>query len=209
MRLTTEEFCKAAEKHGLTVNFGVAKTEALQVLRGAGKNKVNCEIKRKKPIIRCCWSRSQDCRAVQAHAQCVRVVVRWALRCRGERRSWRRASFTAVRRGHLLPLGHAIRLEGVQMRWTRKAVKRHRGEGGSETDAQIRAEFSIATVESKIRCRRLGFQAQLHTASPMLRALLQEGVDLIAWQAAQPKASAMPHPAGDVDVWISWLWRTR
>ena len=47
----------------------------------------------------------------------------------------------------------------------------------------------------------------------MLRALLQEvGMrllwtkaivgDLVALQAAQPKVSAMPHPAGDVDAWI-------
>ena len=55
------------------------------------------------------------------------------------------------------PVGHAKRLEGVQMSWTRKAVKRHRGEGCRGTDAQIRAEFSIATVESKVRLRRLSF----------------------------------------------------
>ena len=112
-----------------------------------------------------------------------------------------------------LPMGHAKRLESVQMRWIRKAVKRYRGEGCNETDAQIRAEFSIATVESKIRHRRLGFLAQLRTASPMLRALLQEGSmrlpwtkaivgDLVALQAAQPKVAMMPHPAGDVDEWI-------
>ena len=82
-----------------------------------------------------------------------------------------------------------------------------------ETDAQIRAELSIATVESKIRCRRLGFLAHLHTASPMLRALLQGGGmrlpwvkaiigDLGALQAAQRKVLAMPHPAGNVDVRI-------
>ena len=49
------------------------------------------------------------------------------------------------------------------------------GEGCNETDAQIRAELLIATVESKIRHRRLSFLAQLRTASPMLRALMQEG----------------------------------
>ena len=36
-------------------------------------------------------------------------------------------------------VGHARRLEGVQMRWTRKAVRSHRGGGCRETDAQIRA----------------------------------------------------------------------
>ena len=51
VRFTTEEFCKAAEKHGLTVNFGVAKTEALLVLGGAGENKVKGEIKVKNPTI--------------------------------------------------------------------------------------------------------------------------------------------------------------
>ena len=37
VRFTTEEFCKAAGRHGLSVNFGVAKTEALVVLWGTGK----------------------------------------------------------------------------------------------------------------------------------------------------------------------------
>ena len=37
---TAEEFCNAAERHGLKVNFCVAKTEALVVLRGVGRNKV-------------------------------------------------------------------------------------------------------------------------------------------------------------------------
>ena len=112
-----------------------------------------------------------------------------------------------------LPMGHARRHERVQMRWIRKAVKRHCGEGCNETDAQIRAEFSIATVESKIWHRRLSFLAQLRTASPMLRALMQEGCmrlpwtkavvgDLVALQAAQRKLAMMPHPAGDVDAWI-------
>ena len=83
-----------------------------------------------------------------------------------------------------LPMSHAKRLESVQMRWIRKAVKRYRGEGCNETDAQIRAEFSIATVESKIRHRRLGFLAQLRTASPMLRAPLQEGNMRLPWTTA-------------------------
>ena len=56
-----------------------------------------------------------------------------------------------------LPVVHTKRLKRVQMNWTRQAVKRHRGEGCRETDAQIRAEFSISTVESKITLRRLVF----------------------------------------------------
>ena len=63
-------------------------------------------------------------------------------------------------------------------------MKRYRGEGCNETGAQIRAEFSIATVESKIRHRRLGFLAQLRTASPMLRALMQEGGMRLPWTKA-------------------------
>ena len=39
VRFTTEEFCKAAERHGLSVNFGVAKTEALLVLRELAKTR--------------------------------------------------------------------------------------------------------------------------------------------------------------------------
>ena len=95
------------------------------------------------------------------------------------------------------------------MRWIRKAV--------TKLMPKIHAEFSIATVESKIRHRRLGFLAQLRTAAPMLRALLQEeGMrlpwtkavvgDLVALQAAQPKVAMMPRPAGDVTRGLSWLW---
>ena len=60
------------------------------------------------------------------------------------------------------------------MNWTGKSVKRHRGESCRETQAQIRAEFSIPTVESMIRLRRMVFLSQLRTASPLFRALLQE-----------------------------------
>ena len=56
-----------------------------------------------------------------------------------------------------LPVAHAKRLQGVQKSWIRKAVKKYRGEGCTSTDAQIRAEFSTATVESKVRPRRLSF----------------------------------------------------
>ena len=224
---TTEEFCKAAERHGLTVNFGVAKTEALPVLGEACKNKVKGEIKGKNFIVRV--SR-QELRIVEQYKHIGSMCAPSG--AMGPKVSWR------VNRTRVAYLAEAGRFFAAakfslkckknvaatlpetrlavgtrQMRWTRKAVKRHCGEGCSETDAQIRAEFSIATVESKIRCRRLGFLAQLQKASSMLRAVLQEGGtrlpwvmaiigDLVALQAAQPKVSAMPHPAGDVDVWI-------
>ena len=38
VRFTTEEFCKAAERHGLKVDFGVAKTEALVGAQGQELN---------------------------------------------------------------------------------------------------------------------------------------------------------------------------
>ena len=117
MRFTTEEFCKAAERHGLKVNFGVAKTPS-----GAMGPEVS-------------WRSLGWCSRAGAQRQ----VERWALRC--------------------------------------------------------------------------SFLAQLRTASPMLRALMQEGSmrlpwtkavvgDLVALQAAQRKVAMMPHPAGDVDAWI-------
>ena len=68
VRFTTEEFCKAAKRHGLKVNFGVAKTEALLVLRGAGK-------KKKATHNPSCWSRTQNCGTVQAHG--LDVNVKW------------------------------------------------------------------------------------------------------------------------------------
>ena len=98
------------------------------------------------------------------------------------------------------------------MRWIRKTVRKHCGEGCRETDAQIRAEFLIATVESRVRLRRLSFWSQLRTASPLLRALLQESGMRLPWTIAivgdlvalqvQSKVSMMPHPAGDVDAWM-------
>ena len=94
-----------------------------------------------------------------------------------------------------LPEVHAKRLEGVQMNWTGKSVKRHRGEGCRETHAQIRAEFSIPTVESMIRLRRMVFLSQLRTASPLFRALLQEaGMQLPdqgdCWRRGSPANNA-------------------
>ena len=65
VRFATEEFCKAAERHGLPVNFGVAKTEALVVLRGTGRNKVKNEFQGQKPHNPCCWSRAQNRETVQ------------------------------------------------------------------------------------------------------------------------------------------------
>ena len=38
VRFTTQEFCKAAERHGLKVNFGVANTEALVGAQGQELN---------------------------------------------------------------------------------------------------------------------------------------------------------------------------
>ena len=239
-RFTTEEFCKAAERHGLKVNFGVAKTEALVVLREVGRNKVKNEIKGKNPTLQVA---GQELRIVEQYRHMGSTCTPNG--AMGPEVSWRvdrtRVAYLAVAGRFFaaanfslkckksvaletrllyisetwppLPMGHAKRLESVQMRWMRKAVKRYRGEGCNEIDAQIRAEFSITTVESKIRHRMLGFLAQLRTACPMLRALLQEGGmrlpwtkavvgDLVALQAAQPKVAMMPHPAGDVDAWI-------
>ena len=76
VRFTTEEFCKAAERHGLKVNFGVAKMEALLVLRGTGKN--NVKMKSRENPNPSCWSRTQNCGTIQAHVLNVRAM------CRGE-----------------------------------------------------------------------------------------------------------------------------
>ena len=61
-------------------------------------------------------------------------------------------------------------------------------------------------MESKIRLPRLGL-SQLGTASPMLRALLQEGSMRLSWTKAVAgdlvaRQAVQPHPAGDVDVWF-------
>ena len=176
-------------------------------------------------------------------AQCARQVDRWVLRYRGgwtvhvsRILRWRGVSlprrifslkckrsvaatllerrlFYSSETWPPLPMGHAKRLESVQMRWIRKAVKRYRGESCNKTDAQIRAEFSISTVESKIRHRRLGFLAQLRTASTMLRALLQEGGMRLPWIKAVVGGSvalqaAQPNQLGMSTHGLSWLWRT-
>ena len=166
------------------------------VFRGAGKNKVKGEIKAKNPTVcvagqelrvveqyklngsmctpsgavtpEVSWSVDRTREAHLAVAGRFFAAAKFSLKCK------KNVTSTLLETRLLyssetwppLPMGHAKRLERVQMRWTRKAVKRHRGEGCKETDAQIRAEFSVATVESKMRCRRLGFLAQLHTASP-------------------------------------------
>ena len=83
VRFTTEEFCKAAERQGLKVNFGVAKMEALLVLRGIGRNSVKNQIqgKSKSKLLVTnseLWNNTSTC------AQCARHVVQWVRRCRGE-----------------------------------------------------------------------------------------------------------------------------
>ena len=129
------------EKHGLTVNFGVAKTEALLVLRGACKNKVKGKIKVKKTTVRAAVEQYKHmgsmCTPCGAMGPEVPGRVDSVLCGGGTFLCCGEAQPEVQRRMWL-----AKRLEGVQVRWTRKAVKRHRGEGCSGTDAQIRAEFS-------------------------------------------------------------------
>ena len=80
-------------------------------------------------------------------------VFLWCLKCKKSAA----ASLLATRLLHSsetwppLPVGHAKRLEGVQMKVDPKSC------GCIDTDAQLRAEFSPATVESKVRLRRLSF----------------------------------------------------
>ena len=85
VRFTTEEVCKAAERHGLKVNFGVTKTEALLVLRGSGKKQGktwNSEgiILQSRLLVK----NSELWNNASTWAQCVSQVVQWARRCRGE-----------------------------------------------------------------------------------------------------------------------------
>ena len=137
--------------------FGVAKTEALLVLRGTGKNKVKHEI-RGKPQIQVA---GRELRIVEQYKHMGSMCTPSG--AMGPEVSWRvdrrRVAYFAIA-GHFfcaatfslkykksatatlletrllcssetwppLPLGHAKRLEG---------------EGCRETDAQIRAEFSI------------------------------------------------------------------
>ena len=68
-------------KNSRSTLFGVAKTEALLVLRGTGKNKVKHEIKGKTPHNPSCWSRTQNCGTVQAHG--LDVHAKWCNRSRG------------------------------------------------------------------------------------------------------------------------------
>ena len=83
VRFTTEEFCKAAERHGLSVNFGVPKTEAHVILRGTGRNKVKNELKGQNPTIQVA---GQEHRIVKQYkdrdSKCTPSAMGW--RCRGE-----------------------------------------------------------------------------------------------------------------------------
>ena len=90
-------------------------------------------------------------------------------------------------------------------------------EGCRVTD-EVRAEFLIPTVESKIKRRRLGVLSQCSAASLMLRALLQEGClrlpwaraivgDLVALQPEKYRLCRTQHKM--VTCGLSLLWRTR
>ena len=78
VRFTTEVFCKAAERHGLSVNFGVEKTEALVVLSGTGKNMAKKELKGRTPQSMLLLMSSESWNSTSIWAQCARQVVQWA-----------------------------------------------------------------------------------------------------------------------------------
>ena len=181
VRFTSEEVCKAAERHGLKDNFGVTKTEALLVLRGSGKNKVKHGTQRNNPtiqvacqelrIVEQCKHMGSMCKPSGAMGPEVswRVDRTWvayfaiarhffgaatiSLKCKKSATRLLYSSETWPR----LSMG---RLEGVQMRWIRKAVRKHRGEGCRETDAQIRAEFSTSLLCYVHCCRNQGSAVQ-------------------------------------------------
>ena len=231
VRFTTEEFCKAAERHGLSVNFGVPKTEALVILRGTGRNKVKNELKGQNPTIQVA---GQEHRIVKQykHMGSFNVHAKWR---NGPEVSWRVGSHAGsvpcgcgalLRRGDFqhevcgcyalletrllhssetwppLPVGHAKRLEGVQMSWTRKAVKRHRGEGCRGTDAQnsCRVLGSHSGKQGKARQTEV-FVAAAHGLSLASRTAAGSGHATAldqgdCWRpgSAAEGISAMPHP---------------
>ena len=71
VRFTTEEFCKAAGRHVLKVNFGLAKTESLVVLQSWQK-----QSKKMKSRGESCWSAAQNRGAIQAHG--LNVHAKWS-----------------------------------------------------------------------------------------------------------------------------------
>ena len=160
-------------KNSRSTLFGVAKTEALLVLRRTGKNKVKHEIKGKTHTIQVA---GQELRIVEQYKHMGSMCTPSG--AIGPEVSWRvdrsrvayfanaehffgaatfslkykksaTATLLETRLSYSsetwppLPMWHGKRLEGGQMRWIRKSVRKHGGEGCRETDAQIRAEFSI------------------------------------------------------------------
>ena len=168
VRFTTEEFRKAAERHGLKVNFGVAKTEALVVLRRVGRNKHMGSMCTPSGAMGPEVSRRED----RTREACLAVAGRFFAAANFSLKCKRSVAATLLETRLLyssetwppLPMGHAKCLESVQIRWIRKAdvtvVK-----AVTKLMPKFVRSFSIATVESKIRHRSLGFLAQLSNAS--------------------------------------------
>ena len=92
-------------------------------------------------------------------------------------------------------------------------MKRHRGEGCSETPNSYRAFDSHSGKQDEAPQDWLSGAAE-HDHSPSFARSCRKGGTRFPWtkatvgelvtlQAAQPKVSSMPHPAGDVDAWIA------
>ena len=124
----------------------MAKTEALLVLRGAGKKKRKVRSREKTQQLELLVRSSELSSSTSIWVQCARLVVQWARWCRGEwtargSRTFAASNFSAKCKKSVattllearllhssetwspLPMGHAKRHEEVQMRWALKAVK--------------------------------------------------------------------------------------
>ena len=83
-----------------------------------------------------------------------------------------------------LSLDAARRIEGVHMRWLRKATGHYRAIAGDRMcDEAVRVTYEVPSARSLLLVRRLTYLASLQKASPFLRALLQHRGRLHPWVA--------------------------
>ena len=98
-----------------------------------------------------------------------------------------------------LPVRHAKRREGVQMSWTRKAVKRHRGEG-----CRGRWPNSCRVLDSHGGKQGKAPQTELFVAAALPLSLASRTASGSGHATALNQGDCWRPggPAGDVDTWI-------
>ena len=211
VRLTASVFVQVVGRHGLTLNFGPGKTEAVLSVRGTSAKairktiscdggllvgaallRVVCAYKHLGTLATSTGCPAQDAArgVAQGTAAYAKVSGKFISSALFDVKLKIRATgavvdSTLLRAGELwtaLSLEAAQRIEAVHMRWLRKATGHFRAVAEDRMcDEEVRITYEVPSTRSLLLVRRLMYLASFRKASPFLRALLQHGGRLHPW----------------------------